>query len=67
MVLKCTKDAEQVYAPLVMVSFGAMWRTLAGQTVYHNESIDTNFDTPPVPLDSTFKDLEVFEFGQKMP
>ncbi len=30
------RDAENVYAPLVMVSIGARKRTLAGQTVYKN-------------------------------
>jgi hypothetical protein len=28
---------------------------LAGKRVYHNGSIDTNFDPPEFPLDSTFK------------
>jgi hypothetical protein len=42
--VKSTTAAENVYAPLVMVSLGE--RTLAGQTVYHNELIDTNFDPP---------------------
>ncbi len=40
---KRTKDAENVYAPLVMVS---RKRTLAGKTVYQNRSIDTSFDPP---------------------
>jgi hypothetical protein len=46
MASKCTKDAENVYAPLVMVSIGAGKRTLAGKTVYKNGSIDTSFDPP---------------------
>jgi hypothetical protein len=41
---KCTKDAENVYAPLVNVSIGARKRTLTGKTVFQNGSIDTSFD-----------------------
>jgi hypothetical protein len=55
MTSKCTRVAENVYAPLVMVPIGARKRTLAGQTVYKNESIDTSFDPPLFSLDSTFK------------
>jgi hypothetical protein len=49
------KDAENVYAPLVMVFIGARKRTLAGQTVYKNESTVTSFDPPLFSLDSSFK------------
>ncbi len=38
----------------MMVSLGARWRTLAGKRGHHNGSIDTNFDPPLFPLDSTF-------------
>ncbi len=42
---KCTKDAENVYTPLV--------------TVYHNGSTDTTFDPPPpYSLDSTFHEYK---------
>ncbi len=51
----CDKDAENVYAPLVMVSIGAGKRTLAGKTVYKNGSIDTSLDPLLFSLDSTFK------------
>jgi hypothetical protein len=54
MASKCNKDAENVYAPLVMVSIGAQKRTLAGKTVYQNRSIDTSFNPLPFSLDSTF-------------
>ncbi len=44
-VSKCAKDAENVFAPLMMVSFmGALKRTLAGKTFHQTESIDTSFD-----------------------
>ncbi len=46
MASKSTKAAENVYAPLVMVSLGARLRTLAGNAVYPCGSIDTNFDPP---------------------
>jgi hypothetical protein len=36
---KCSKNVENVYAPLVMVSIGARKRTLAGNTVYKNGMI----------------------------
>jgi hypothetical protein len=39
-VSKCAKDAENVFAPLVIVSIGARKRTLAGKTVHQNGSID---------------------------
>ena len=52
---KSTKDAVNVYVPLVMVSLGAQERTLAGNTVYPYGSINTTFDPPPFSLDSTFK------------
>jgi hypothetical protein len=50
---KCTKDAENVYASLVMVSIGGRKRTHGVKRVHHNGSIDTNFDPPlfsTVPL-----------------
>jgi hypothetical protein len=40
---KCTIDAENVDAPLVMVSIGARKKTLAGQTVYKNRAINASF------------------------
>jgi hypothetical protein len=36
---KRTKDAENVYVSLVMVSLGAWKKTLAGHTVYKSGSI----------------------------
>jgi hypothetical protein len=36
MTSKCTKDAEKIYALLVMVSIGGQKKTIAGQTVYKN-------------------------------
>jgi hypothetical protein len=57
MASKCTKDAENVYAPLVNrdgVYLGP-GNTLAGQTFYNNGSIDTSFDPPLFLLDSTVK------------
>ncbi len=56
-VSKCTKDAETVYARLVMVSIWGWKRTLAGKRVHHNGSIDTSFDPPLFSLDSTFNNL----------
>jgi hypothetical protein len=53
-VLKCASDADYFYTVLVMVSNGARKRTLAGKRVPQNGSIDTNFDPPEFPLDSTF-------------
>ncbi len=47
---KCTKDAENVYAPLVMVSIVARKRTLAGKAVYINGLLDTSPDPPPFSL-----------------
>ncbi len=44
MASKCAKDADNVYAPLVMVSIGGRKRTLASKTVYQNVSIDTIYD-----------------------
>jgi hypothetical protein len=43
-VSKCTKDAENLYAPLVMVSksIGSRKMALAGNTVYQSGSIDTH-------------------------
>jgi hypothetical protein len=54
-VSKCAKVAENVYAPLVMVSIGGQKMTLSGETVYKNGSIDTSFDPPLFSLDSTCK------------
>jgi hypothetical protein len=54
-VSKYTKDAENVFALLVMVSIGALKRTLAGKTFHQNGLIDTSFDPPQFSLDSTFK------------
>ncbi len=51
---KCTKDAENVYAPLVMVSIWGWKRTLGDKTFYQNGSIDTSFDPPLFSLDNTF-------------
>jgi hypothetical protein len=53
-VSKCTKDSENLFAPL-MVSIGGWKMTLAGKTVYQNGSIDTSFDPPSFSLDSAFK------------
>jgi hypothetical protein len=55
---KCTKDAENVYAPLAIVSTGSRKSILAGKIVYKNGSVDTNLETPPFSLDSTFKALK---------
>ncbi len=56
MASKSITVAENVYAPLVMVSLGAKYRTLGGKRGHHNGSIDTNFDPPSsqwtVPLRS---------------
>ncbi len=41
MASKSTTAAENVYAPLVMVSLWARKRTLAGKRGHHNRSIDT--------------------------
>ncbi len=46
--------AENIYAPLVMVSIGGQKRTLTGKIAYQNGSIDTSFDPPLFSLDSTF-------------
>ncbi len=54
---KCTKDAQNVYAPLVMVSIWGRKRTLDNKRVYQNGSIDTRFDPPLLSLDSTFNKL----------
>ena len=54
MASKSTKAAENVYVSLVMVSIGGRQRTVAGKRVHHNGSIDTNFDPPQFPLDSSF-------------
>ncbi len=43
---RCTKDAENAYAALVMVPIWGRKRTLADKTVYQNGSIDTNLDPP---------------------
>ncbi len=52
------KDADNIFAPLMMVFIGALKRTLvAGKTVHQTESTDTSFDPPQFALDSTFKAL----------
>jgi hypothetical protein len=51
----CSKDAENVYAPLVMVSIWGRKRTLSDNTVYQNGSIDTSFDSSLFSLHHTFK------------
>jgi hypothetical protein len=48
---QCIKDAENVYAPLVMVSIWGRKRTLADKTVCQNRSIYTSFDPPLFSLD----------------
>ncbi len=63
MASKCTKHAENVYAPLVMMSTGAWKRTLAGKRAHHNESTDTNFDPPLFSLDSTFLIILFYFWG----
>ncbi len=61
MASKCTIDAENVYAPLVMVSIVARKRTLAGKTVYINGSLDTSLDPPPFSLvGSTVKETSEY-------
>ncbi len=49
------RDAESVFALLVMVSIGALKRTLAGKTIHQNGSIDTSFGPPQFSLDSIIK------------
>jgi hypothetical protein len=51
--VKCTKDAENVYAPLVMMSIRGPKRTLPGKRVHHKR-IDHSFDPPLFSLESTF-------------
>jgi hypothetical protein len=41
-----SKDAENFYAPLVMVAIWGQKMTLANKTVYQNGSIDASFDPP---------------------
>jgi hypothetical protein len=48
------KDAENIYAPLMMVSVWGQKRTLADKTVYQNGSIDTAFETVTIPVESLF-------------
>ncbi len=48
---KCTMDAENVYAPLVMRFIWSRKRTLA---VDQNGSVDASFDPPLFSSDSTF-------------
>jgi hypothetical protein len=55
MASKSTTAAKFIYDTLVMVSLGAWKMTFASNTVYPCGSIDTNFDPPYFPLDSTFK------------
>jgi hypothetical protein len=43
---KCTKDAENFYAPLVMVAIWGQKMKHANKTVYQNGSIDASFDPP---------------------
>jgi hypothetical protein len=52
MASKCTKDAENVFDPLVVVSIGAGKRTLAGKTIYKNGSIVTRPDPPLFSVDT---------------
>ncbi len=52
---KFAKDAQNVFAALVMVSIGTQKRTLAGKTFHQNGSIDTSFDPHQFSLDNTFK------------
>jgi len=54
---KCAKDAENVYAPNVMVSIGGREMTLAGKTVYQNGSFAAIFGPPPFSLDSIINRL----------
>jgi hypothetical protein len=51
MASKCTKDAGNISALLVMVSIGALKRKPAGQTVYENESTVISFDPPLFSLE----------------
>jgi hypothetical protein len=53
MVSKSTSAAKYVYAPL------------AANTDFHCGSIDTNFDPPQFPLDSTFKLKTIFLFSKR--
>jgi hypothetical protein len=52
------KTLNNVFSLLLMVSIGALQRTLAGKTVHQNGSIDIGFDPPQFSLDSTFKALQ---------
>ncbi len=49
------QDAENVYAPVVIVFIYARKRTLAGKTIDQDGSIDTSFDPPKFSIDSTFQ------------
>ncbi len=49
------QDADNVYAPVVIVSIWDRKRILAGQRVYQNRSIDTSFDPPQFSIDITFQ------------
>jgi hypothetical protein len=62
---KCIKNAENVYAPFVMVSIGARKRTLAGNTVYKNGSIDTSFYPPLFSFENTFRSYKSGAFFRK--
>jgi hypothetical protein len=64
MASKSTTAAKNVYAPLVMMSLGAGYTTLAGNTDFHCGSIDTNFVAPQFRLDSTFN---IIWYVQKAP
>ncbi len=63
---KGTKDAENIYAPLVMVSIGGQNRTLTGKIAYQNGSIDTSFDPPLFSFDSTFN-LHIYTWIEPIP
>jgi hypothetical protein len=54
-----TKDIENVYAPLMMMSIWGWKRTLATKIVYENESINTSFNISLFSIDSTFKSIMV--------
>jgi hypothetical protein len=65
-VSKCTKDDENVYAFLVMVSILGRKETLVDKTVYQNGSFDTSFDPPLFSLDSIFNSFGRFFFTGTM-
>jgi hypothetical protein len=55
MASKCTKGAENVCAPLVMVSIKVREMTLTDKTVYQNGSIDSSLDSILFSLDGIFR------------